>query len=44
LGSIFELGEVLLPGLITCWNYRVIRLQRSYLKGLIDNRDDADDK
>jgi hypothetical protein len=44
LGLIFESGEVLLPGLITCWKYRVMRSQRSYLEGLIDNRDDADDE
>ena len=27
-----------------CWNYKVIRSQRRSLEGLIDNRDDADDK
>jgi len=27
-----------------CWNYKVIRSQRNYLEGLIDDRDDADDK
>jgi hypothetical protein len=35
---------VLLPGLITYWNYKVIGLQRSYLEGLIDDRDNADDE
>jgi len=35
---------VLLPRLITCWNYKVIRLQRSSLKGLIDDRDNADNE
>jgi hypothetical protein len=35
---------MLLPGLITYWNYKVIRLQRRYLKGLIDDIDDVDDK
>jgi hypothetical protein len=27
-----------------CWNYRVMRSQRRYLEGLIDDRDDADDE
>ena len=27
-----------------CWNYKVIRSQRSSLEGLIDDRDDADDE
>jgi hypothetical protein len=35
---------VWLPGLITCWKYRVIRSQRRYLKGLINDIDDADDE
>jgi len=35
---------VSLPGLITCWNYKVIRLQRRCLKGLFDDRDNADDE
>jgi hypothetical protein len=26
-----------------CWNYKVMGSQRSYLKGLIDDRDDTDD-
>ena len=43
-GSIFESGEVLLPRLITYWNYKVIGSQRRYLKDLIDDRDDADDE
>ena len=33
-----------LPGLITYWNYKVIRLQQNSLEGLIDDRDDADDE
>ena len=32
-----------IPG-ITCWKYKVIRSQRRSLKGLIDDRDDADDE
>jgi len=44
LGSIFESGEVSLPRLITCWNYKVIRSQQSSLKGLFNDRDNADDK
>ena len=47
-GSIFELGgigyPVWLPGLITCWKYRVMRSQRRYRKGLINDIDDADDE
>ena len=35
---------MLLPGLITCWNYKVMGSQRRYLEGLIDDRDDADDE
>jgi len=35
---------VSLPGLITCWNYKVIRSQRRSLEGLFDDRDDADDE
>ena len=31
-------------GVPYCWNYEVIRLQRSCLEGSIDNRDDADDE
>ena len=27
-----------------CWNYKVMGSQRSYLKGSINNRDDADDE
>ena len=27
-----------------CWNYRVMRSQRKYLEGLIDDIDDADDE
>ena len=27
-----------------CWKYRVIRSQRRYLEGLIDDIDDADDE
>ena len=27
-----------------CWNYKVMGSQRSYLKGTIDGRDDADDE
>jgi len=27
-----------------CWNYKVMGSQRSYLKDLIDDRDDADDE
>ena len=27
-----------------CWNYKVMRSQRRYLEGLIDNRDDVDDE
>jgi len=27
-----------------CWNYKVIRSQRRCLKGLFNNRDDADDE
>ena len=27
-----------------CWKYRVMRSQRRYLKGLIDDIDDADDE
>jgi hypothetical protein len=27
-----------------CWKYRVMRSQRRYLEGLIDDRDDADDE
>ena len=37
-------GRDLLSGLITYWNYKVIRSQRSSLEGLIDDRDDADDE
>ena len=33
---------MLLPRLITCWNYEVIGSQRSYLKGSINNRDAVD--
>jgi len=35
---------VLLPGLITCWNYKVIRSQQRCLEGLFNDRDDADDE
>jgi len=35
---------VSLPGLITFWNYKVIRSQQSSLEGLFDDRDDADDE
>ena len=35
---------VLLPRLITCWNYKIMGLQQSYLKELIDDRDNAGDK
>jgi len=37
-------GRDLLPGLITYWNYKVIRSQRNCLEDLIDDRDDADDE
>src|SRR6266571_7046228 len=30
--------------LCLCWNYKVMRSQRSYLEGSIDDRDDADDE
>ena len=33
---------MLLPRLITYWNYKVMGSQRSYLKGLIDDRDAVD--
>jgi len=33
---------ILLPSV--CWNYKVIRSQRRCLKGLFDDRDDADDE
>jgi hypothetical protein len=39
--------EALLEALLKaryCWKYRVMRSQRSYLEGLIDDRDDADDE
>jgi hypothetical protein len=29
---------------VVYWNYKIMGSQRSYLKGLIDNRDDADDE
>jgi hypothetical protein len=32
----FKLGVVLLLRLITCWNYKVMGSQWSYLEGLID--------
>ena len=35
-GVNFILGVVLLLGLITCWNYKVMGSQRSYLEGSID--------
>jgi len=35
---------VLLPGLITCWNYKVMGSQRSYLEDLINDKDNADDE
>ena len=35
---------VLLPRLITCWNYKVIGSQQSYLKESIDNRDNTSDE
>ena len=40
----FKLRVVLLPRLITCWNYKVMGSQRSYLEELIDDRDDAGDE
>jgi len=30
--------------LLLCWNYKVMGSQRSYLKDLINDRDDADDE
>ena len=45
LGGRFSSQEkVLLPGLITCWNYKVMGSQRRYLEGLSNDRDDADDE
>jgi len=35
---------VVVVGVKGCWNYKVIRSQRSSLEGLIDDRDDADDE
>ena len=31
-------------GLQACWKYRVIRSQRRYLEGLINDIDDVDDE